>query len=147
VRVKLPVDVAAYRLAHARTLTHTPSHVNAFAAFIYMYGGRWQQLVHQYPVTNGHPTHQFATGGYGQNSDDTDVFNPWVFGGLVDPAYTNNVTYADGSVQTLNRRERPKLLFTSDGRTFLYNAAQSPLNASRDFSFTLVQEVLGQPAH
>lgn len=60
-------------------------------------------------------------------------------------ADTNNVTYTDGSVQTLNRRERPKLLFTSDGRTFLYTAAQSPLNASRDFSFTLVQQVLGMP--
>jgi len=55
------------------------------------------------------------------------------------------VTYVDGSVQTLNRRERPKLLFASDGRVFLYNAVQSPLNASRDFSYTLVQEVLTLP--
>lgn len=60
-------------------------------------------------------------------------------------ADTNNVTYVDGSVQTLSRRERPKLIFASDGRVFLYNAVQSPLNASRDFSYTLVQEVLSLP--
>jgi hypothetical protein len=105
-----------------------------------------RQLVHQYPVSNGRPAPQFATGGYGENGDAADVFSPWVFGGVADPGYTNNVTYVDGSVQALHRRERPKLLFTADGRTFLYNAAQSPLNASRDFSFTLVQEVLAMPA-
>lgn len=113
---------------------------------IYRAAGKWRQLIHQYPVVNGRPAPQFATGGYGENADAASVFAPWVFGGIADPAYTNNVTYADGSTQTLRRRERPKLLFAADGRTFLYTAAQSPLNASRDFSFTLVQEVLAMPA-
>jgi len=106
---------------------------------------RWRQLVHQYPVANGRPAPQFATGGYGDNGDAGDVFAPWTFGGTADPAYTNNVTYADGSTQTLRRRERPKLLFAADGTAWLYTAAQSPLNASRDFSFTLVQQVLAFP--
>lgn len=114
--------------------------------FLWQSGGRWRQLVHQYPVANGHPAPQFATGGYGANDDEGDVFAPWTFGGTADPAYTNNVSYADGSVQTLRRRERPKLLFALDGTAWLYTAAQSPLNASRDFSFTLVQQVLAMPA-
>ena len=112
------------------------------------FDGRWRQLVHQYPVLNGHPAAQFATGGYGEqlhNASD-DFFSPWTFGGLANPAYTNNVTYLDGHVETLNRRERPKLLFASDGTTWLYNAVQSHVNASRDFSFTLVQQVLAMPA-
>jgi hypothetical protein len=113
--------------------------------FIWQRDGKWRQLVHQYPTISGRPAHQFATGGYGEIADSVDVFAPWQFGGAVDPAYTNNVTYEDGAVETLSRRERPKILFTSDGRAFLYNAVQSPLNASRDFSFTLVQEVLAFP--
>jgi len=32
------------------------------------------------------PAHQFATGGYGENANETDVFAPWAFGGLADPA-------------------------------------------------------------
>ena len=88
--------------------------------FIWAAGGRWRQLVHQYPVQNGRvsggaqrqqgelmlleavvllqpahplllcsepqPAHQFATGGYGENVNETDVFAPWAFGGLADPA-------------------------------------------------------------
>ena len=111
--------------------------------FLFEYGGKFRQLVHQYNGSN--PGAQFATGGYGETAGDSSVFAPWVYGGLADPAYTNNVSYVDGSIQTLRRRERPKLLFTLDGRLFLYTAAQSPLNASRDFSFTLVQEVLSMP--
>lgn len=99
--------------------------------------GKWRQLVHQYNST--HPG--ITSGGYGENAGGA-VFAPWVYGGLADPAFTNNVTYADGSVQGLRRRERPKLLFAEDGRVWLYTAAQSALNASRDFSYTLVQEVL-----
>ena len=110
--------------------------------FLFQWGGKWRQLVHQYPLVNSRPAPQFATGGYGENVDVGDVFAPWVYGGLTNPAYTNNVTYVDGSIQTLHRRERPKLLFTLDGRAWLYTAVQSPLNASRDFSFTHVQEVL-----
>lgn len=137
--------VGPYVLSPGGTLPPIP--FNAYEdPFIWQdqMGGRWRQLVHQY---NGSDTGaQFGTGGYGENEDAADIFSPWVYGGLADPAYTNNVTYVDGSVQTLHRRERPKLLFATDGRVWLYNAVQSPLNASRDFSFTLVQEVLGMPA-
>jgi len=39
------------------------------------------------------------------------------------PAYTNNVTIADGSVAQLTRRERPQLLLDETGTpTVLYNA-------------------------
>ena len=98
---------------------------------------KWRQLVHQYNATHPGTT----SGGYGENAGGS-VFAPWVYGGLADPAYTNNVTYVDGSVQALRRRERPKLLFAADKRVWLYTAVQSALNASRDFSYTLVQEVL-----
>jgi hypothetical protein len=137
--------VGPYKLDGRGTIPNVPN-VWWEDPFIFQHEGKWRQLVHQYPVVNGRPAHQFATGGYGENSDVDDVFAPWTFGGTADPAYTNNVTYDDGVTETLNRRERPKLLFTADGRAFLYTAAQSPLNASRDFSFTLVQEVIAFPA-
>ena len=131
-------------LSLSHTLSHTHSPTAALQPFLFFYQGRWRQLVHQYNSSD--IGGQFATGGYGQTAlQPPTVWSPWVFGGLADPAYTNNVTYLDGSVQTLKRRERPKLLFAQDGRVWLYTAVQSPLNASRDFSYTMVQEVLGMP--
>jgi hypothetical protein len=131
-----------YRYAPQGTLPEIPG-VWWEDPLLFLYGGKFRQLVHTYNATD--TGHQFATGGYGETAGDASVFADWQFGGLADPAYTNNVTYADGSVQELRRRERPKLLFAQDGRVWLYNAAQSPLNASRDFSYTHVQEVLAMP--
>ena len=111
--------------------------------FLFLHQGRYRQLVHQY--NSSAIGAQFATGGYGEAPQGSGVWGAWAFGGLGDPAYTNQVLYEDGSQAALKRRERPKLLFARDGRVWLYNAAQSPLNASRDFSFTMVQEVLAMP--
>lgn len=131
-----------YKYSPVETLPNIPN--NWYEdPFLFVYGGKFRQLVHQYNGSN--PGAQFATGGYGENHDPNDVFSPWVYGGLANPAYTNNVTYVDGSVQTLHRRERPKLLFAGDGTVWLYTAVQSPLNASRDFSWTLAQQVIGLP--
>jgi hypothetical protein len=63
----------------------------------------------------------------------------WLFGGV---AYTNNVTFTDGSSLLLTRRERPHVVFAEGTRTIvaLSNSAMVG-GAYGDRSFTLVQGV------
>ena len=63
----------------------------------------------------------------------------WLFGGV---AYTNNVTFTDGSSLLLTRRERPHVVFAEGSRRIvaLSNSAMAG-GAFGDRSFTLLQGV------
>lgn len=65
---------------------------------------------------------------------------PWSF--KLHEAYNSTVTFTDGSVETFNRRERPKIFFSADGEVtplYLVNGVQ-PLG-STVLSYTLVQPI------
>ena len=66
----------------------------------------------------------------------------WTFGGV---AYTNNVTFTDGSSILLTRRERPHVAFAEGSRRIvaLTNSAMVGGGQFGDRSFTLVQGVRG----
>lgn len=65
---------------------------------------------------------------------------PWHF--KLQEAYSSNITFTDGSWQVLNRRERPKLFFSSDGEMtplYLINGVQDMNQTGA--AYTLVQPV------
>ena len=57
-------------------------------------------------------------------------------------AFNSTVSFTDGSVETFNRRERPKLLFSDDGEMtplYLINGVQTLVTTAT--SYTLIQPV------
>ncbi|KAH7390609.1 hypothetical protein BKA66DRAFT_526129 [Pyrenochaeta sp. MPI-SDFR-AT-0127] len=64
----------------------------------------------------------------------------WTF--KLQEAFNSTVTFTDGSVQTFNRRERPKIFFSDDGKVtplYLINGVQ-PLGTT-SLSYTLIQPI------
>jgi len=60
----------------------------------------------------------------------------WTYGGL---AYDMNVQWDDGTNMTMKRRERPELIFNSDGVATILFTAVEPNPPLGDFSFGMVQ--------
>ena len=57
-------------------------------------------------------------------------------------AFNSTVTFTDGSVETFNRRERPKLFFSDDGElTPLYLTTGVQALGTATTSYTLIQPV------
>jgi hypothetical protein len=99
--------------------------------------GNWHALAHwmidisengvKYPRVGAHMFSRALTG-------------PWTF--KLQEAYNSSVAYTDGSQETFNRRERPKLFFSGDGEVtplYLVNGVQEMGESGR--SWTLVQPV------
>ncbi|KAF2819800.1 hypothetical protein CC86DRAFT_449825 [Ophiobolus disseminans] len=64
----------------------------------------------------------------------------WTF--KLQEAFNSTVTFTDGSVETFNRRERPKLFFSDDGElTPLYLVSGVQALGSTTTSYTLIQPV------
>lgn len=69
-----------------------------------------------------------------------NITGPWTF--KLQEAFNATVRFTDGSVETFNRRERPKLFFSADGEvTPLYLVCGVQRLGSTSESYTLVQPV------
>lgn len=69
-----------------------------------------------------------------------NLAGPWTF--RLQEAFNSTVTFTDGSVETFNRRERPKLFFSDDGEfkpLYMVNGVQRMGTTTE--SFTLIQPV------
>ncbi|KAJ4361342.1 hypothetical protein N0V95_001955 [Ascochyta clinopodiicola] len=99
--------------------------------------GNWHALAHwmiditergaKYPRVGAHMFSRNLTG-------------PWTF--KLQEAFNSTVSFTDGSTETFNRRERPKLFFSADGEVtplYLVNGVQR-LGSTTE-SYTLVQPV------
>lgn len=65
---------------------------------------------------------------------------PWTF--KLQEAFNSTVSFTDGSVETFNRRERPKLFFSSDGElTPLYMVNGVQRLGTTTESYTLIQPI------
>lgn len=99
--------------------------------------GHWHALAHwmiditernqKYPRVGAHMYARNLTG-------------PWTF--KMQEAYNSTVTFTDGSEEMFNRRERPKLFFSTDGEMSpLYFISGVQKLGSSTESYTLVQPV------
>lgn len=99
--------------------------------------GHWHALAHwmiditesnkKYPRVGAHMFARNLTG-------------PWTF--KLQEAFNSTIDFSDGSVETFNRRERPKLFFSNDGEvTPLYMVNGVQRLGSTTESYTLIQPV------
>jgi hypothetical protein len=99
----------------------------------------WRVLLHQYDKANSHV--QGPVGGYGQCVGEDPLACAWTLQPYDTPAFTTNVTFADGTALTMARRERPKLYFnaTTGAPAILYTAVCAPGSSQ---CFTLGQPIV-----
>lgn len=99
--------------------------------------GHWHALAHYMIDIVEHGGRKYPR--VGAHMFARHLRGPWHF--HQHEACNSTVNFTDGSVQTLNRRERPKLFFSSDGEMtplYLVNGVQ---DLGSKASYTLVQPI------
>jgi hypothetical protein len=96
---------------------------------------RWNLLCHQYNMTDA--AHQYLDGGFAVSNSE-DLWGGWSWGAWEQPAYTALVNYTNGSSDVMTRRERPFVLFGSDGKPeVLYTAVSPPGDTHNTNCYTI----------
>lgn len=88
---------------------------------------RWRVLVHQYSLS----VKQHLVGGAAV-SLTPELLGPWELQNHSSPAYTIWVNDTNGALETMSRRERPKLLLGEDGAPEVLYTAVCPANPKGD---------------
>ena len=71
-------------------------------------------------------------------SNSEDLWGGWSWGAWEQPAYTALVNYTNGSSDVMTRRERPFVLFGSDGKPeVLYTAVSPPGDTHNTNCYTI----------
>ncbi|KFY46719.1 hypothetical protein V495_02292 [Pseudogymnoascus sp. VKM F-4514 (FW-929)] len=100
--------------------------------------GNWHGLVHWLIDLVEHDGQKYPR--VGAHVFARELGGPWHF--KLHEAYNSTVTFTDGSVRTLNRRERPKIFFSDDGElTPLYFTTGVTEMGQTGRSSTLIQPI------
>ncbi|EIT72914.1 hypothetical protein F9C07_1178350 [Aspergillus flavus] len=100
--------------------------------------GNWHTLTHWMIDIVEHDGQKWPR--VGAHMYARNLTGPWYF--KLHEAFNSTVAFTDGSVETLKRRERPKIFFSDDGEMtplYLINGVQSMNESSR--SYTLIQPI------
>ena len=98
---------------------------------------RWMILLHQYAFSGSHVA---GPGGFAWSADES-LLSTWTFAGASHAMYNATIELDDGT-SLLSDRQRPKLLFGTDGEpAFLYNGLDQKGQAGPTHTF--VQRIRG----